>query len=65
MSNASKAQIFDELQKIFIEYEAELKELQRKYDNELITASTRHMTEAHGELDRKFINRMRPYLIDT
>ena len=44
------------LQNLFLEYERELTELNRKFNNEWIHASTKTLVEAHGELDRKFIN---------
>ena len=51
---------FKKLLEMFLDYEQCLKELHRKYNNELIATSTRHMVEAHGELDRNFINSIRP-----
>lgn len=58
----SAAEKLETLEVLFTAYENDLKELNQKYDNELITASTRHMVEAHGELDRAFINSIRPLL---
>jgi uncharacterized protein YecA (UPF0149 family) len=60
---SSEERNFEELQKLFLKYEADLKELSEKYSKELVSASTRQLVEAHGELDRAFINQIRPFLI--